>query len=243
MVIIPTAGNVRPEVKIALSKLTFSDIQIHVEEARPIHDHESPISKCALNATHTRNLARRKALKTTHSHFLFLDSDVAPPLDVVEQLLAMKNEAAGGWYPARDGRQILGAKWVKNDRNEQICHRGRYVAGRWVKENVFANYHCPWVLAPGEPDIGPFGSHYREKGTGEIIYDPVRSDMAPLGCLMITRDVLELLEFQDGTTEPVKIRGYDGVMPRNDCLQYGVQLYEIGVDVYMSSRVLCRHIP
>jgi len=228
LVIIPTGGCVRPEVKQAVQNLTFSNREIHIEVCKPIHDHPVPFIRCALNATHTRNQARVTALKTNHTHFLWLDSDVVPPADVIEQLLAMQNEAAGGWYPVRDGRRILAGRWV---------------AGEWVDVGVFANYHFPWVLKPDEPDDAPFGPYCRKRRMEGHTYDPVRSDLAPLGCLLITREVLELLEFQSGTDIPVEINGIPGQTVRADCLQYGVQLWEVGVDVYMSSRVLCRHLP
>jgi len=228
LIIIPTAGFVHPEVKQAIQNLTFPQRDVHVEICKPIYEHSVEFCRRALNATHTRNQARLKALQTDHTHYLWLDSDVAPPPDVIEQLLAMNNDAAGGWYAVRDGRNILNGRWV---------------AGEWVDVGVFANYHFPWVLKPDEPDDAPYGSYCRKRRSDQKVFDPVRSDLAPLGCLLITREVLELLEFQHGTDIPCKINGIKGDTVRADCLQYGVQLWEIGVDVYMSSRVLCRHIP
>ena len=245
MLIIPTAGIVRPQVKIALENLDRKPDKIHVQKVDPIHEHDSRFCKCALNATHTRNEARKEALKTSHTHYFWLDSDVVPPPDTIDRLLEVPNKVAGGWYPARNGRQILNAKWVKNKEGEQTCIPGRYVAGKWVDVDTFANYHLPFVLRPDQPDDAAFGNQARTRAPKPIgkTYDPVKSDLAPLGCLMMTRDVLELLEFQDGTKIPVKIQGFDGWTVRNDCLQYGVQLWEAGIDIHMSPRVLCQHLP
>lgn len=226
MVIVPTAGTVKPETETAIQALGADDVLIH--RCQPIHDHQNRFAKTALNATHTRNEARRVALKSDCTHFLWIDSDVVPPQNTIEQLLRMENDSAAGWYPVRD--------------NDHIIH-DRWVAGTFTEDGEFANYHFPWVIKEGDPDTHPLGDLVMDIRTKKFRRQPTISHLAPLGCLMITREVMELLEFEHGTNYAVTIAGLGVVVPRCDCLQFGLQLYELGVITHMSPRILCRHIP
>jgi len=226
-VIIPTSGDIRPETAAAVQALDYENKSVRVQTCKPISDHTNPYIRTHRNANHTRNVARRNALKSDASHFLFIDSDVAPPPNTIEGLLAMDTEAAAGWYPARWGNLITYDRWV---------------AGRWSGINVFSNYHFPWVIKEGDPDTHPFGDLKLNLETNEYEPDPIKSDLAPLGCLMLSRDVLELLEFEDGTDQWCKIKGFDQPTIRGNCLQFGVQLYHLGVDVIMSPRIKCNHV-
>lgn len=226
-VIIPTGGDIRPETAASVKALDYEYKSIRVQECKPISDHENQYVRTHTNANHTRNVARKNALKSDASHFLFIDSDVAPPPETIQGLLSMETEAAAGWYPARWGDIIMHDRWV---------------AGRWSGINIFSNYHFPWVIREGYPDTHPFGDLKMNVETSEFERDPVLSDLAPLGCLMLSRDVLELLEFEDGTNEWCKIKGIEQPTIRGNCLQFGVQLYGLGVDVHMSPRIQCKHV-
>ena len=227
LVIIPTAGDIKPETARCVHALSYEHQEIRIQQSKPVSDHENHFVRTSQNATHTRNQARKHALKTDATHFLFIDSDVAPPPDTIQELLSMDTEVAGGWYPVRSGKNILPDRWV---------------AGTWVDHDVFANYHFPWVIKPGDPDTHPYGDRVYDLSTGTFRKDPIKSDLAPLGCVMISRDVLELMEFEDGTDQFCKIKGFEGVTVRNDCLQFGVQLCHLGVDTLMSPRIKCEHI-
>ena len=226
MVIIPTAGSVKPETEEAVRNLRSDELMIH--ECKPTHNHENRFAKTALNATQTRNEARKIALKSACTHFLWIDSDVVPPPNTIDQLLKMENDSAAGWYPVRDDNQIIEDRWV---------------AGTFTDDGEFANYHFPWVVKDGDPDTHPYGDLVMDIRTKKFRRQPTISHLAPLGCLMITREIMELLEFQHGTNYAVTIAGLGVTVPRCDCLQFGLQLYELGVVTHMSPRVVCKHLP
>ena len=226
MVIIPTAGDVRTETIEAVKRIGADRSLIQV--SKPIHESKNHFVRLYENATHTRNVAREQALKSDCSHFLWIDSDVVPPPDTIEQLAKMNSEVAGGWYPVRDGKKILNGRWV---------------AGTFNEQGEFSNYHFPWVIKDGDPDTHPFGDRCLDLRNMTYKYKPTISHLAPLGCLLMSREVLELLEFQAGTDLPVTLAGYGVETMRGDCLQFGLQLYELGVVTHMSPRVLCKHLP
>jgi len=199
-----------------------------VQKCEPIHDNEDHFVRLARNSTHTRNKARGELLKKDFTHFLWIDSDVVPPPDTVEQLLKMGTDAAGGWYPIRSGQTILPDRWV---------------AGTFNEEGEFSNYHFPWVIKEGDPDTHPLGDMVMDIRTKKFRREPTISHLAPLGCLMLSREVMELLEFQDGTDQSCRIYGFEGTCIRGPCLQFGLQMHELGVITHMSPRVLCDHIP
>lgn len=226
MVIIPTAGDVRTETIEAVKRIGADRSLIQV--SKPIHESENHFVRLYKNATHTRNEAREQALKSDCTHFLWVDSDVVPPPDAIQQLAKMQSEVAGGWYPVRDGKAILDERWV---------------AGTFNEKGEFSNYHFPWVIKDGDPDTHPFGDRCLDLRTMTYKYKPTISHLAPLGCLLMSREVLELLEFQDGTDLPVTLAGYGVQTMRGDCLQFGLQLNDLGIVTHMSPRVVCKHLP
>ena len=178
-----------------------------------------------VNASATRNRARDLLLKSSRStHFLWVDDDVLLPPKTIENLLFLKAEVAAGWYPVK-GRS------------------DRWVAGRWGPDgNTFWAYKFPYVVGPGEPDDAPMGCVVEHQITGQRRLDPRVSDLVPLGCMLISRDVLELIPFRAG----VDTLNFDGETGQRvflgDCAAFGDDLRGIGESCKMSHRIVCDHL-
>lgn len=102
------------------------------------HNHENKIVEKYLNCSAARNRAKEHAMKKTDCEwFVFLDADVAPPINAIDHFLMMREEVCGGWYP------------IKN------CNR--WVAGRWVGDNTFQTATKPRRNVIDWSDMTPLG--------------------------------------------------------------------------------------
>ena len=224
-VIIPTRNQPHPRVISAIQNLTFGGLNILVQKlAKPVLSGGSLKAKY-VNAAATRNAAREVLLKHSKaSHYLWVDDDVVLPPDTIQHLLFLEAETAGGWY----------------------CVKGRtdrWVAGRWGPDgNTFHAHRFPYVVGPDEPDDAPLGCVTVNEITDERRLTPTLSDLAPLGCMLITREILELIEFNPG----VDVFNFDGETGNRvylgDCGAYGEELRKLGEPVKMSHRIVCDHI-
>jgi len=149
---------------------------------------------------------------------------VVPPADVIEQLLFIGRPVVGGWYPLK-GRT------------------DRWVAGLWVGDGSAFN-HCgfPRVCKPSERDWAPYGCMKYFPKTGRREMDPWISGIAPLGCVLVAREVMELIPFRAGINEQyydVERKG-NGIL--GDCGAFADDLLSVGESVAMSHRVVCEHV-
>lgn len=224
-VIIPTRNRPDDRVIEAVLKLTYRPLNvISWTLSKPVVKEDSVKAKY-INAAATRNAAREELLKRSKAtHYLWIDDDVVVPPDTVEQLLFLQAEAAGGWYPVK-GRT------------------DRWVAGRWAAPgNKFVAYRSPRIVGENEPDSAPLGCQVLDLETLETRLDPCRSDLAPLGCLLITRAILELIPFRPGV-DSVNIDAETGkTVYLGDCGAFGDDLIRLGEWVKMSHRVWCGHM-
>lgn len=224
-VVIPTRNQPHPEVVQAVQNLSYRPLSVLIHRlSRPV-DSEPSVRAKYVNAAATRNAARDILLRSSKaSHYLWIDDDVIVPSDVIENLLFLEAEAAGGWYPVR-GRL------------------DRWVAGRWASPgNVFCPFGSPRVVRPDEPDWAQFGCVVENELTGVKRLDPCRSDLAPLGCLLITRAVLELIKFKPGVTSRNLDAETGEMVYLGDCGEFGDDLIRLGEWVKMSHRVVCQHL-
>lgn len=101
---------------------TGCPVVLHAEERKNLGGCNEEANRC-MNIARARNVARDLALRYDAGHFLFLDSDVVPPRDVVEKLSRHCLPVVGGWFPARG--------------------RAFWVGGRWVADNVLLQFPRP----------------------------------------------------------------------------------------------------
>jgi len=91
-----------------------------------------------------------------------------------------------------------------------------WVAGRWVADNTFL--HC---LKP-VPSV-------------------TKTDMVGLGCMFISRQALNDIEFRDGTNKEANVVNA-GKCYLGPCCQFGNDAFEKGYQMYMDGNVICKHL-
>jgi glycosyltransferase involved in cell wall biosynthesis len=93
----------------------------------------------------------------------------------------------------------------------------RYVCGKWVADNTFVNYT-------------------------QVFHHVLHTDMVGLGCALITRKILEKVEFQSGTN----VIATDGLtgnkMLLGECGEFGNRVFELGVQMYVDGNIVCKHL-
>lgn len=188
-------------------------IVCHTEQA--LLTHENGMVEKYLNCSAARNNARSKALETEAKWFMFLDADVVPPINAIDHFLLQKTPVRGGWYPIKETRQQVNTK--TKDGKFKVQFVRRWVAGRWVADNVLYNYMQPHTLG---------------------LYP---SDVLPAGCCMMDREIAEIIEFEHGTDVNYRdqLTGLPCIL--GECGIFGNRLHELGETVWMNPAVICDH--
>ena len=93
----------------------------------------------------------------------------------------------------------------------------RYVCGKWVADNTFVNYT-------------------------QVFPHVIQTDIVGLGCALISRKILERVEFQSGT-DMYAIDGLTGnEMILGECGEFGNRVFEMGVRMYVDGNIVCQHL-
>lgn len=110
LVAIPTTGVMRTETAIFLTK--FDKTNYHVDLAFTIGG----------GLIHNRNLLVKKFLETNAEWFLFIDSDVAPPLNVLDMIENGKDICAGIYHQYVKAHDlVIPLMFVKKENRERFA--------------------------------------------------------------------------------------------------------------------------
>ncbi len=178
------------------------------------------------NCSRTREKARQQALKTQADAFLFLDSDIVIPSHTVTEFILQSEsiKIQTGMMPITPGGGII--KMQKEDRKPRVLGGwykvrndpyGRYVAGKFVDDNVFINFRKP------------------ERSL-------IAADLVGLGCAFIPRIILEKVSFKHGCDFAVK-NGLNGeTMILGECGIFATDVQDAGYELFMDGDVVCEHL-
>lgn len=199
-------GMIHYRTALWIEQQTRQGVQTVFYTEQALLTHDNGMIEKYLNCAAARNNARIQALETSAEWFMFLDADVVPPINAIDHFLLQKTPVRGGWYPIKD---------------TQIEHQGatfqRWVAGRWVADNVFYNY--------------------MEPHRSGLFY----SDVLPAGCCMMDRSVVELVPFEHGTQYRYTDYATGSIGALGECGMFGNRLHELGETTWMNPAVICEH--
>lgn len=187
-------------------------------------DGKEVYERCSAN----REALRQEVLRDPDVEWVAsLDCDVLPPLDFIERLLrchevsrldGLRPNVVGGWYPVKTRDKLVGIR--DNGLAPKVTYRQRWVAGMFVGEGLFANYYQPRT------------------------YKTAPSHLAPLGCSLIHRSVLEWSSFESGCGEDQEMLDAQTKqrLVWGECVAFGKQVYDQGEVIGMAPDVICQHV-
>src|SRR3989344_3379149 len=149
----------------------------------------------------SRNILREFVLKEDYDYFLSLEQDVIPPKDVIERLLEHKKDINSGVYFSR----------IKSLIDKKV----KVLPLLWTwKEGS----NDPYSMADVDLDLVMNNNFIKIKYCG-------------LGCLLISRKVLEKVKFR-----------YDEKYPTFDDLHFCQDSRDNGFEIYSDTSVKCKHL-
>jgi hypothetical protein len=224
LTILITADQPLAEVWAAVRAQDYPAQRLLVHWQPPVRFAESYIDNVYRNCSANRNAARTLALASDAELFWFLDDDVVPPPDAL-RLLVSETGSRVSQVPAvwPDGTRVPSGAPVPERHIVggwyPMRGGGKWVAGKFVGDHLFLNF--PHV----QPGLVPV-------------------DMVGLGCALLSRAVLEAVEFRDG----LELRTVDAWNPSaglsyvgGECLAFANAAAAKGFDLFMHGGVVCEH--
>ena len=222
--------NPHPKVVDAIEAMDYPELSVLVMNLdRPaLPKHSQHICDGMTNANIGRNAIRDHVIKNTDwDYLLMMDDDVAPPPNAIREMLWMKAEICGAWIPAQpDNKRWASGKISPDGKWFQPFTRARVVKGRMDEPGVAAGIDGPYKM-----DIN----------TGSLVWDPITSDIAVMGCSLISRALLELVQFRwnPGHMAMCAVRRHPVCYGESGAL--GQDIKALGEKIVMSHKIICQH--
>jgi cellulose synthase/poly-beta-1,6-N-acetylglucosamine synthase-like glycosyltransferase len=214
LVVVITEDSVMPECERSIRGQDYPNFDILIDVLKG----ESNINRI-INIVNHRNTAREKALKTDADYFFLVDSDVVLPINAISSLMLQLQVPKVNHsfdrlklqfpnMPEPKQKHIMGG-WYRLMEKD-----GREVwnCANWVANNVIASV---------------------EKPQNSVI----RVDKIDLGCVMMSREVLEKVSFKHGFDLEVNKNGR-----ACECLMFARDAQDAGYELFMNGDVVCEHI-
>jgi len=218
LVCVPFTDWIHPDLqKLCKGDFTYDNYHVLLRKDPKGNCDRSDVQKFYRRCSEAREDLRQRALCDEETDYLLmLDSDVVPEPDVIEKLLAVAeqgHEAVGGWIPFPD-KTIY-----KNRQDENTTVKNYYCAGMFLEDESFAHYE--------------FVRDYKTTYT----------HLAPLGCCLIKRDLLERTEFRSGCEENQTAKEHHSgqVIRWGECMDYAKQCWDQDSPVVLAPDAICRH--
>lgn len=193
LIILITAA--KPEKK-CLDSIINQGYEYHIIKSEPKFTHKDKVIEKYLNCSENRERARQEVLKLDYFFYLFLDDDVVLPKNAIENFHLTNKKAVGGWYKMKTSK-----KWV---------------AGKWVGDNIFCHYEEPQESL-------------------------IKVDCIGAGCFFVSKDILSKITFGHGTDKWCKdVNGQDLLL--GECGDFSNKILDLGLNLYMTGDIICEHL-
>ena len=197
LIIIITKDHVEKDCMDSVLVQNYPETRIMVSIMKPHFPNiKNLVHSKYLNCSAHREEARVMALGSVADYFLFIDSDVVLPNNATEEFIKQPFDVQGGWY--------------------KILSSDRWVAGKWISDNVVYNFKAP----------------------DESI---IKADFIGMGCAFFSREVLTKIKFEHGLDwKAMNETGTEVLL--GECGIAGNRIFEAGYQSYMNGNVICGHL-
>src|SRR3989338_2757891 len=198
----------------AVNNITFKDKKILLVDNSKTIDYFDFIKNSGIDVIKThytvsardrivrsRNILREFVLKEEYDYFLSLEQDVIPPKEVIERLLGHKKDIISGVYFSR----------IKSLTDKKVKVLPLLCTWKDGSNN-------PYSMADVDLDLVMNNNVIKIKYCG-------------LGCLLISRKVLEKVKFR-----------YDDKYPTFDDLHFCQDARNNGFEIFVDTGVKCKHL-
>jgi GT2 family glycosyltransferase len=229
-IIIPHHRGIHPVLQwMASGGFTYRNVTTLIRQDPQGHTKPSNYKEVYERCSANREALRQRILKESDADWILsLDSDVLPPPDVTERLLKTASDkrltkrtldCVGGWIPLKGKTTLIG---MDRETGKEVSRDvvQRYIAGLVTDDGKFAYYDAP-----------------RD-------YKTAPSDIAPLGCCLIRRELLERIPFESGCLPDQTMLEHPSGnrMWWGECLAFGLRAKEHGERVGLARDVICQHV-
>lgn len=159
LVIVITADRVLPQCWDAIINQDYPcfDFLVHrqkpevAEVVLPLDKRGREIVLTYINCAKNREAARKLALASDATRFLFVDSDVVIPPGTISELTKQPFDVIGGYY--------------------QVGGHTRYTCGRWVGDNLFLNLRAVEPSVTKVDCIGMGCAMFTRKALQDVVFE------------------------------------------------------------------------
>lgn len=175
------------------------------------------------NITAHLNYARRLAKNSDADYFFFVDSDILLPKYAVSNLMKQLEQ------PPLDTKCFAHLE----KQFGKLEYKKKHIIGSWVKLG-FKNGKTLWNPSRWIADNTLTSLTSVEKSV-------VRVDKIGSGCLMMSREVMEKIDWKSGGGIEVNIANGKHSHPCQ-CVIFGIEAQDLGYELWMDGSVVCKHL-
>jgi len=218
LVIVITEDDVLKECYDSILKQDYPDFSTLVSvKKQELLSGNSDANKL-LNIVKHRNEARKKALASDADYFFWIDSDIVLPVNAISSLLLQLQvpkvspifDKLKSQFPITEPKQkhIMGGWYKLHSDTEKTA----WNCANWVADNKIASVEG-WQRSV------------------------IRVDKMDLGCVMMSREVLEKISFKHGFNLEVNDN-----RRACECLMFAKDAQDAGYELFMDGDVVCEHL-
>ena len=222
LIVMVTKDHVHPKCMASVLSQDYKNYSTLIHVMKPRKTHKNKFMEQSMNVAENKELARKMALGSDAEYFFFVDSDIVLPKNATSELVLQLTAKKADPKLVRYVEKSLKVKCVYKQKHAIAGYyplkddKAEWIAGRFIADNLITR------LRKVEPSVN-------------------RIDFAGLGCMMVSRALLEKAQIRDGTDKFVKTS--DGqVVFLDDSLDFCNQIFELGHQLWADGSVVCKHL-
>jgi len=177
------------------------------------------------------NLLRNWFLKGDYTHFFSIESDIIPPVNVLNQLLSREKDIVSGMYFIHTQEyKIMKLEDILNSRNQDVqwqAIKGAMSQGIGAAI-VIRQKQIPtvWVIDGTRSRLAELNDFFPLGGLKRVY-------SAGMGCLLARREVVEDIEFKVN---------YGSAQNQFTDFCFHAEAYDLGYEAFVDTGIWCKHL-